>query len=67
MDIRVGGRLIIRCTHIAPSVVVTVTDMQVMLEDNALRCIVYISDSNGNESSVGIYLLAIWVENAKKG
>ncbi len=67
MDIKVGDRLTIRCASIASSVEVTVTDIQVMLDDSAMRCIVYISDSDMNESSVGIHTLYQWTENATKG
>lgn len=67
MDIRVGDKIDIRCASFMQVVEVTVVDLHVMLDDTALRCIVYIRDSDNNESSVGIHHLARWVENAKKG
>jgi hypothetical protein len=64
MDIEIGTVLDIRQSKMFPAVSVTVVGIRVFVDGDTIRCIVTIADDEGNESTVGAFHLARWVEMA---
>jgi len=65
MDIEIGTVLDIRQSKVFPAAAVTVSGIRLFVDGDTMKCIVTIRDEDGDETTVGAFHLARWVELAK--
>jgi len=66
MDIEIGSDIEIKPALNVPAQTVTVTGIRMLVDDNAIKAIITITDSDGDASTVGALQLAKWVEKAER-